>query len=139
MKYNDISLPDLVVGSKSFQNAMADNKNFKDGFVTLVTPIARNGRNEKSGYKSRKYPLELMFLFKSQLDWTPLEHDTKCIIPATELVDQFIERLTQNPNIDEVELNFSELEVINVFDVNASGIILKLTVKPYNIKSICLT
>lgn len=139
MKYNDVSLPPLVVGSKSFQNAVSDNKNFKNGFITLVTPIASTGRNEKSGYKPRKFPLELMFLFKSQLDWTPLQHDQICIIPARNLVDQFIERLTQSTDIDEVDQNFSELEVINVFDVNASGIILKLTVKPHNRKSICLT
>lgn len=138
MKHNDVSLPDLVVGGKSFQNAIADNKNFKNGFVTLVTPIASTGRNERSGYKPRKFPLEMMFLFKSQLDWTPLQHDQNCIQPARVLVDQFIERLTQSEYVDEVDQNFSELDVINVFDVNASGIILKLTVKPYNRKSICL-
>lgn len=138
MKYNDVSLPDLVVGGKSFQNAISDNKNFSNGFITLVTPIASTGRNEKSGYKPRKFPLEMMFLFKSKLDWTPLQHDQNCIQPARVLVDQFIERLSQSEYVDELDQAFSELEVINVFDVNASGIILKVTIKPFNVKSICL-
>lgn len=137
MRVSGKKLPPLGFGQRSFQNEVIDSFTFPNGYVHLDSPLTANDTVAQSGYVGRKFPVKILFLFKSELDWTPTQHDARCIVPARKLINQFIERCSQSDNIDSIE-NLSELEVYDLFDANTSGIILSVTIKPKNESSICL-
>jgi len=137
MKYEGKSLPSLMYGQKSFQNKVLDEQSFVDSAMFLDSPIQANLLMAQSGLIEREYPIRVYFMFKSQPDWTPLQHDQKCIQPARLLVNQFITRLQENTNVQSVR-NASEVEFINLFDVNVSGIVLSITVKLNYTNTLCL-
>lgn len=137
MKYNGKSIPALLYGQKSFQNKVLDEQSFVDSLMFLDGPIQSNVLMAQSGLIEREYPIRMYFMFKSQPDWTPLQHDQNCIQPARLLVNQFITRMQENENVQSVR-SASEIEFINLFDVNVSGIVLSLTVKLNYTNTLCL-
>jgi hypothetical protein len=137
MKYNGKNIPQLLYGQKSFQNKILDEQSFVDSVLFLDSPIQANVLMSQSGLIEREYPIRVYFMFKSQPDWSPLEHDQNCIQHARLLVNQFITRLQENENVQTVR-NASEIEFINLFDVNVSGIVLSLTVKLNYTNTLCL-
>ncbi len=125
----------FVLGTKSWLNSIADEKEFPA--IAIVTPIVDKGKNTASGYKPRKYPLKMLFIFKSELDWSAEQHDQNCIQPARIAVDKFIDDISQNEFVDKVGEDFEEIEVINAFNVNVSGVWLSLDITLKNTNSIC--
>lgn len=134
------ALPALSHGSRSWSNYIADDKLHK--FVHLDSPIADNIDLLQSGAIIRNYPVVLLFLWKSEIDWTPQQHDVKCIQPARLAVNKFLslcQTITDSTGeklFDEVK-DAKEMEIINIFDANFSGIMLSVTLKPRYFTSIC--
>lgn len=123
-------------GEADFNNLQADEEQFPavylDEPLTFTLPIP------KSGYIGEIYILRLLFLYKSQLDWTPEQHNVNAIVPATQAARQFISMLQKSIFIDEVFNDpASAVAFINLFDVNVSGITLTIKVKKNVVKSVC--
>ena len=131
-------------GDKGWQNLEADEEEFLEndgttpkGVVYLHTPIKNRLIINPGGAKDRSYDLIMMFLFKSQLDWTPEQHDG-AIQLARNGVMNFINLLDADSRIIKELSNIVETETENEFDVNATGIILTFTIQPKNFDSFCL-
>ncbi len=123
-------------GDKGWQNLEADEVTPK-GVVYLHTPIKNRLIINPGGAKDRSYDLIMMFLFKSQLDWTPEQHDGSIQL-ARNGVMNFINLLDADSRIIKELSNIVETETENEFDVNATGIILTFTIQPKNFDSFCL-
>ena len=129
----DMSLP-FYHGTTQFQNLIADEQTLPA--IYLDQPITANYNLSQSGYTSATYPINVLFLFKSELDWTPEQHDTNCIQLAETKIREFINRCEANPAFDSVS-NISSTEFINLFDCNVSGKTLSLTLQVNNQYSVC--
>jgi hypothetical protein len=129
----DMSLP-FYHGTTQFQNLIADEQTLPA--IYLDQPITANYNLSQSGYTSATYPINVLFLFKSELDWTPEQHDTNCIQLAEAKIREFINRCEANPAFDLIT-NISSTEFINLFDCNVSGKTLSLTLQVNNQYSVC--
>jgi len=121
-------------GRSDFQNLVADEGIFPA--IYLDQPIDTNYNLSQSGYTSASYPLSLLFLYKSELDLTPEQHDTNCIQPAETQIRSFLNRCQNHASIDLID-SITGTEVINLFDVNVSGKILNVTIQINNEFSVC--
>lgn len=130
----DMGLP-FYHGSSDFQNLIADEQILPA--LYLDQPITNNYNLSESGYVSATYPVKLMFLYKSELDWTPSQHDVNCMQPADIKIREFINRCQSNSSIDLIS-DISGYEFINLFDCNVSGKGLDITIQMNNNSSICL-
>lgn len=137
MTANDITAGQYTfgLGTRSYFNAIGEQTKFP--IVALLTPIANTIKLNQSGFKQRTYPVKLFILFKSELNWTPLEHDQKAIQKARLAVNNLINILEDDELVEKVDQTANELEFINVFDINASGILLDLKITTRNTNSIC--
>ena len=129
----DMGLP-FYHGTTQFQNLIADEQTLPA--IYLDQPITANYNLSQSGYTSATYPINVLFLFKSELDWTPEQHDTNCIQLAEAKIREFINRCEANPAFDLIT-NISSTEFINLFDCNVSGKTLSLTLQVNNQYSVC--
>jgi hypothetical protein len=132
-----ISYPNFIHGEKDYQNLLAEGVNFdlQDVTVFLDQPISSNDDIKKSGYIEETYPLSMAFLKRSELDFTPDQHQV-LIDQMRVLRKRFLNRLTSNSNVKSVS-SVQTTDAINVFDVNLSGIVMKLTVVTFNNDSSC--
>lgn len=121
-------------GRDDFQNLNADEESLPA--LYLDTPLRNSYAIAQSGYISDTFDVSLVFMYKSELDWTPEQHDTNCIQLAEEKIREFLVYCQDNDNIEEIT-NINGLEFINLFDTNVSGKILNLTIKLYNTYSVC--
>lgn len=129
-------IPELSVGQQSWLNAIGDNAKYP--LPHLDTPLVADLDLQLSGGVARAYPVKIFFMWKSQPDWTPKQHNELAIKPARLAITQFIARLESSPLIDSIK-NAKELEFMNLFDVNTSGIILSITIKPRNTDPVCIS
>lgn len=125
--------PTFVHGEKEFQNFIADE--IEGTLVFLDAPITSNDRPTKGGYIEESYPISMLFLAKSELDYTPEQHQV-IIQQMRALRRRFINRLQANANVREVN-GISTIDVVNIFDVNLSGVIYRLNVIPFNTDTAC--
>jgi hypothetical protein len=131
---NGSTYPTFVHGEKSWQNLVADE--IQDVIVFLDEPITCNDQLKQGGYIEEEYPLSMLFVNKTELDYTPAQH--RVIIDAMmTLSKRFLLRLQANSNIRSVK-NSVRIEVTNIFDVNLSGVILKVLVVPFNEDGACV-
>jgi len=122
-------------GNTQFQNLIADEQSLPA--VYLDQPITNNYNLSESGYVSATYPIKLIFLYKSELDWTTTQHDTNCIQPAEIEIREFISRCQLNDSIDSID-SMTAYEFINIFDCNVSGKGLDITIQLNNTDSTCI-
>lgn len=124
-------------GKKGVQNLIADEKTFPGVIYDQESTMSLVPR--QSGYIGEIYKPRLLILFKSELEWTPEQHDTNCITPAISAAREFIS-LCQNDdaNIDEVNTSGDAVSVINIFDVNASGLLIQMEIKLRTNASVCV-
>ncbi len=121
-------------GEKSFQNLKADE--IQNTIVFLDEPITSEDQLKKSGYIEEEYPLSMFFANKSELEFTPAQH--RVIIDAMRVLSKrFLLRLQANSNIRDVK-KVTRVDIVNVFDVNLSGVILRCTVVPFNSDGACV-
>jgi hypothetical protein len=127
-------------GATYWANLLEDEFNFREfkALIYLDQPIENDYLLTAGGYIGEFYPITLFFMFKSELEWLPTEHDTECIEPANDAIRQFISICQSRSDlVDEVK-DASGLEFINLLDVNVSGKTLKVTLKPRINKSVCV-
>jgi hypothetical protein len=129
--------PIFLHGEKEIQNAISDEIDLeaKEAAVYLDEPIRSNDNITKGGYIEETYPIEMLFVKKSQLDWTPEQHQV-VILEMRDLRRRFLNRLASNSNVRSVS-GVTTIDIKNIFNVNLSGVILRLTVVPFNSNSAC--
>ena len=126
-------------GAQYWANLLEDEFDFGEfqALIYLDQPITTDYQLTAGGFIGEFYPITLFFMFKSELDWLPTEHETECIEPANNAIRQFISICqSRNDLIDEVS-NASALEFINLLDVNVSGKSLSIRLKPRNYPPVC--
>jgi len=131
---SDMSM-EFYFGREDFQNLIADEQTLPA--IYLDQPITAKYNLSQSGYMSATYPVKIMFLYKSELDYTPTEHDTNCIQPAELKIREFINRLQSSTSVDSIA-NIDSYEFINLFDVNVSGKGLNIEIQINNDYSTCV-
>lgn len=80
--------------------------------------------DSNSIYQQQTFDVRIMFLIKSELDWTWEDHETNCLIYTNEYCKDFVQKCqTIDPNLTGIQKieNVRTLEVINLFDRNCSG------------------
>ena len=126
-------------GPQHWANLKNDEFDFGkfDGIAFLDQPITTEYQLTAGGYIGEFYPITLFFMMKSELDWTPEQHEENCIDPCNNAIRQFIS-ICQDRNdlIDEVS-NATALEFINLLNVNVSGKSLNINIKPRINASVC--
>lgn len=127
--------PTFIHGDKGFQN-LQDDINIESGVVFLDEPITSNDTLKKSGYLEESYPLRILFAKKSKMDYTPEQHQV-LIQECREMRREFIVLLSDNENIRSIEPTMKTTDIINLFDINLSGVYLELTVLPNNNAANC--
>lgn len=128
--------PTFIHGEREIQNYLADE--LAGVTISLDEPITSNDFIKKGGYIEEEYPVTIMFTDKSELDNTPEEHQV-IILQMRALSKRFVNRLmssTYGENVREVK-NMTRTDVKNIFDVNKSGVILRLTIVPFNTDTPC--
>jgi hypothetical protein len=120
-------------GEKDWQNIFADEQSYP--VVYLDEPISNDFDVVSSGAIEEYYPIKLMFLYKTELEFTPTQHDNE-IQKARLGARKFITLCNQSEDVRTIK-NAKGIEVINVFDANTSGIVLSLDISFYNQEPIC--
>jgi len=131
---------ELKVGAAEWQNLLSDEYAISDNnaLVFLDMPIENDFQAAQSGYIGEVYDVNLFFMFKSNFDWTPLQHDSNCINQARLAIRQFISVLQDSDLIDSIEDIGTATSFINLLDVNVSGMILPISIKPNINASVCI-
>ena len=125
--------PTYYHGIKEFQNLQADSDVFPIAY--LDEPIESNDTLQKSGYITEEYPVTILFADKSGLDATTDEHDV--IIADMRIVaNKFIIKCQADPLIKGIK-GSKKTEVVNLFDTNITGILLQVTIIPFQTDSVC--
>ena len=124
-------------GPEAWNNLLADESVFPK--VHLDSPLITKYLPAQGGYIGEKYPIKLFFMYKSQLEWLPEEHEKEAVDKANTAIRQFITRCQDSPLIDEIEIGQDAVEFINLLDVNVSGKLLFITLKPNINLSVCIT
>ena len=128
--------PFFYHGLKSWQNLIADDESFDTApAVYLEEPIISYDDIKQSGYIEESYPLKLIFIDKSEPDWTPAEHQV-LIAKMRTLRRQFLNKLQQQDSIRHVA-DSKTTDFMNLFDANVSGVLLEVTIYLYNTESSC--
>lgn len=133
---NDLGspVPTFRYGWKAFQNLKADKENVFP-LVYLHAPISASDSLKSSGLIESEFSLELFFGDKTKIDYTPEQHDV-IIQEMRTLSTKFIQECQKDTAIHFVK-NCKRSEAINIFDLNLSGIILEITIIPFNADSFC--
>jgi len=128
--------PSFYHGVKSWQNLIVDEEAFATApTVYLDEPITSYDDIKQSGYIEESYPLKLLFINKSEPDWTPEQHQV--VIAAMRVLRrEFINKLQQEDSIRRVA-DSQTTDVMNLFDANVSGVLLEITIYLYNTESSC--
>lgn len=120
-------------GERDFQNIFADEETFP--VVYLDEPIQNDFEIVSSGAIQEYYPIQLMILYKTELDFTPDQHDV-LIQKARLCARKFLSLANDSDQMRTID-GIKGVEVINVFDANTSGIILSCRLSFYDSTSIC--
>jgi len=117
------------IGWKTFQNFKADEEAVFP-LRYLDTPIVGNDSLKQSGLIETDFPLTIGFLDKTKLDATPEEHDV--IIQEQRRQSTIFITACQNSSLIHFVKTVKRTEIVNIFDLNLSGIILEITLTPFN-------
>ena len=120
-------------GEKDFQNLFSDEAVYP--IVYLDEPIQNDFQIVSSGAIQEYYPIQLMILYKTELDFTPDQHDV-LIQKARLCARKFLTLAGMSQQIRNLD-SIKGIEVINVFDANTSGIVLSCRLSFYDSTSIC--
>lgn len=122
-------------GQQYFSNILNDEKTFP--CIFLDQPIENDYQLNQGGYIGETYTIKIFFMYKSELDWLPTDHDVNCIQPANQAIRDFISTCQASTLIDSIS-TASAIEYINLLDVNVSGKILTVTIVPTINKEVCV-
>lgn len=127
--------PTFIHGEKSWQNLEADE--VLNHIVFLDEPITSNDTMHQSGAFDEAYPIVLFFAEKSEMEWTPEQHQV-AIQRQRYQRKKFLNHLVSL--IGDTIINFGSIRTMdakNVFDVNLSGCILYINITPLVNYSVC--
>lgn len=120
----------FIHGTRSWQNLISEKSIFGLPAVYLDEPLISNDTIMKSGYVQESYPLKMFFLDKSELSWTPDQHQ-EVIVSMRTLRRKFLAKMMSDERIREVNY-VRTTDVMNILDHNLSGCLLEITVVPFN-------
>jgi len=126
--------PTFIYGDAGWNNFKGDNT-ASFPVVFLNEPLMSNDTLHQGGYYEEEYPLQMLFLKKSKLSWTPEEHHVVIDAMRT-LRREFVNRLQDNAAVNTLT-GFSTTDVINVMDLNLSGVLIEFNCKLFNTESNC--
>jgi hypothetical protein len=125
-------------GKKGYLNLSQDEALFPGVLYDTQSPFELNPT--QSGYIGEIYKPKLLFIFKSQGDWTPEQHDVNCITPAIAAAREFITRCQNATDLfDSIDVIGDGQQFINAFDVNGSGVIIEFKIKLRTNASVCVS
>ena len=122
-------------GKQGYVNLLSDKLSFPA--VIYNTDSSFDVNLQGGNYIGRTYSVELFFLYKSELSWTPKQHNDNAIVKAQNALDNFISICEDYELIDEVTISGSGTEHINLLDANSSGIQITLSIVKDITKSQC--
>lgn len=125
---------DFGRGERQWQNFLSDNQ--VNPAVYLDDPIGYTFQTTRSGGINPIYDLKLIIFHKSQLDWTPEQHDSVVELAGDEARKLVI--LINNSESVENLMNVQILEFHNLFDSNVSGVFLTGKITFRENASICV-
>lgn len=121
-------------GDKGFQNLMADEELFPA--VYLLKPMTSDDTTTPSGAIFEKYPVVLLFMYKSDLEFTP--EQSEVLIDKSRLAkNQFLSALTRDARIKEYS-SVKSLEFYHEFDADCDGVSMSLYITPQQQTSVCV-
>jgi len=127
--------PSFEHGDRYFQNLVSDE--IIGEVVFLDENLSSDDTLTKGGYLEESYPVVLLFLQKSELDWTPDQHQV-AIQRQREQRRKFLNRLQNRVNVDVRRIESIRTDnVTNLFDVNLTGVMLSLRIVPLNDYGAC--
>ena len=119
---------------RDWQNLEADEDVFPA--VYLDMPIRYKTVTSKTGYKEKTYFLTALFLYKSELDDTPLQKYE--IFELAEEAQRNFEILIDNDTDNIKSWTVGECyQIENLFDCNVSGVVMPFSVTLVNNDSVC--
>lgn len=118
----------FLFGWKSFQNFKADEEPIFP-IRYMDSPIVSNDSLKQSGLIESDFPLTIFFGDKTALDWTPEQHDVIIQVQRAAAA-KFITACQNHPEIHFVK-SAKRTEMVNVFDLNLSGVVLEITLTPF--------
>lgn len=128
-------------GEKAWQNLIADDTTFPLISVDFIPTVEFS--LGVSGYIGETYPLSIYFGYKSELDWTTIEHE-EVIESAKTAAREFISRLQKysdangNKLFDSISFVKADRVILRPNDdVGTSGVLLALNVKKNVNYSVC--
>lgn len=128
-------------GEKGWQNLIADDVVYPVVFIDFINKVDYN--MPSGGYIGETYPVTIYFGYKSELDWTTLQHETE-IAKANSACRNFLSQLQNykdvngNKIIDTMQIVSADRVILRPNeDVGTSGILLQLNVKPNINLSVC--
>ena len=125
--------PAFHVGAKGWQNLIADSAVLPAIF--LDEPILSDDSLKISKVIEEKYKLVLLFLNKTEPDFTPTQHGVICQA-MRDLRADFIHKLEANSSVKEVS-GLTTKNVMNLFDCNLSGVMITVNLILYDNSSVC--
>ncbi len=119
------------IGWKSFQNFKADNESVFP-LRYLDTPITGDDSLKQSGYIETDFTLTIAFLDKTTegLTSTPVQADD--VIQEQRRQSSIFITACQNSDFIHFVKGSKRTEIVNIFDMSLSGIILEITLTPFN-------
>jgi hypothetical protein len=125
---------DFGRGERDWQNFISDNQ--INPAVYLDDPISFNFVSSTSGAITRTYDLKLVIFHKSQLDWTPEQHDE--VVELAEIEARKLIILINNSDSVKDFISPNCLQFHNLFDSNVSGVFLTGKITFRENSSICV-
>jgi hypothetical protein len=125
---------DFGRGERDWQNFISDNQ--INPAVYLDDPISFNFVSSTTGAITRTYDLKLVIFHKSQLDWTPEQHDE--VVELAEIEARKLIILINDSDSVKDFISPNCLQFHNLFDSNVSGVFLTGKITFRENSSICV-
>lgn len=126
-------VPTFIHGSDAWLNLKADE--IQNDIVFLDEPIISIDAYRQSGLLEESYNLSMMFLTKSEFDFTP-EQQKPLIARMRRLRLAFLNKLSKT-SLRNTSFNVRTIDVVNVLNVNLTGVIVMLTITPIDPQPQC--
>lgn len=123
----------FVYGNDYENNLAADNENFPAAFLDF--PFESVMEIAQSGYIAEAVNVSIFFCDKTDVDADPADH-LFVIRQCHAYMKSFLNKLQNSQYVNTIE-NVNTQGVINLFDVNVSGVLLTAAVEFKNTDSIC--
>lgn len=126
--------PTFIHGNEGWQNLLADE--VMNDIIFLDEPVSSNDTYAQGGLLTEAYALSLLFLTKSELDYTPEQHKP-LIARMRRLRLAFIQALSRSGLLLNKNYQLKTIDVVNVLNVNMTGCLVSITITPIDPQPRC--